>query len=236
MMWLGLAILAIGAIVLVLMDNPGAVLGVSDSDLAQIVTATALLVVIGLPLLFSYRGRLGQAARHAAIWLAIALALLIGYTYRTEFAEVSQRVLGEVVPGRTVSGMETGPDGRSQPVVIIRANAEGHFSVRADIDGHSLPMLVDTGATTVTLSYEDAELVGIDMGNLYFSVSVHTANGMGQAAEVRLRSLTVGDIEVQGVRALVTQKGAMRGSLLGMNFLRSLKGFEVRGDRLILKG
>ena len=145
-------------------------------------------------------------------------------------------VLGEVVPGMSATMVETGPDGDDRRVVVIRADSTGHFTVRATINGHTLPMLVDTGATAITLSYEDAERIGIDVGNLHFSLSVHTANGIANAAEVRLRSLSVGEIEVKGLRALVTQPGAMRGSLLGMNFLRSLGSYEVRGDRMYLRG
>lgn len=236
MMWIGLAILAAGAIVLVLMDDPGTIFGVTDSGFAQIISASALLLLIGVPLLWSYRGRMGEAARHAATWLGIALAILVFYTYRTEMIDVSQRVMSEVMPGFAVSQNETGADGQLHRVVTISADASGHFNVRADVDGHTIPMMVDTGATTVTLSYEDAARIGIDTDNLYFSVNVHTANGIGNAAEVRLRTLSVGDLQVEGLRALVTQPGAMRGSLLGMNFLRSLESFEIRGDRLILKG
>lgn len=237
MMWLGLAILAVGAIILLLKGGSGGdVFGLSDDAFVGVVTSVALLVLIGLPLLRSYRGRFGEAARHAAIWLAIALALLVGYTYRSEMTLVAQRVLGEVVPGMSATMVETGPDGDDRRVVVIRADSTGHFTVRATINGHTLLMLVDTGATAITLSYEDAERIGIDVGNLHFSLSVHTANGIANAAEVRLRSLSVGEIEVKGLRALVTQPGAMRGSLLGMNFLRSLGSYEVRGDRMYLRG
>jgi len=231
--WIGIGILALAAIILILVEDPGAALGVTDSDFARIASATALLLVIGLPLLWSYRGRMGTAAQHIAIWLAIALLLLIAYTYRFELSTIGQRLAGELIPGLPAS-QTISVDGADQQIVTIRADSTGHFSVRAEINGHSLPMLVDTGATTVTLAHEDARKVGINPDDLYFNIPVETANGRTEAAEVRLQSVSVGGIAVQGLRALVTRPGAMRGSLLGMNYLRSLGAFEFRGGELVL--
>ncbi|WP_137392291.1 retropepsin-like aspartic protease family protein [Rhodoligotrophos defluvii] len=232
--WLGIGILALAAIILILVDDPGGAIGITDADFARLASAAALLLVIGLPLLWSYRGRINVAAQHIATWLFIALVLLIAYTYRFELSAIGQRLAGELVPGlpatRTVS-----VGGADQQIVTIRADASGHFNLHAEINGHPLAMLLDTGATTVTLSYEDAQRVGINPADLYFNVPVDTANGRSRAAEVRLQSVSVGGISVPGLRALVTQPGAMRGSLLGMNFLRSLGAFEFRGSELVLR-
>jgi aspartyl protease family protein len=96
-------------------------------------------------------------------------------------------------------------------------------------------MLIDTGATTIVLRPADARQAGLDVERLSYSVPVQTANGMAYAAAVRLRQVTVGPIVIDGVDALVAKPGALKESLLGMNFLRRLKSYEFSGDYLTLR-
>ncbi|MGF7161129.1 aspartyl protease family protein [Rhodoligotrophos appendicifer] len=232
--WIGIGILGIAALALVLADNPGAAFGVTSADFAQLASAIALLVVLGASLIWSYRGHMRDAVRHAAIWIGIALLLLLGYTYRLDLLVVSQRMLAELVPGMPVISTVT-TEGGDQRAVTIRADATGHFRVRTAVNGVDLDLMVDTGATAVTLSYDDARRIGLDMDNLFFIVPIETANGASQAAEVRLKTVSVGGITVSGLRALVVGQGQLRSSLLGMNYLRVVGSFEVRGDELVLK-
>ena len=96
-------------------------------------------------------------------------------------------------------------------------------------------MLVDTGATSIALSYEDAAAAGILPMPADFKVPMQTANGTGFAAAVRLQEVRVGQIVVRDVQGVVVPRGALSGSLLGMSFLGKLKGFEVAADNLVLK-
>ncbi|MEX2036258.1 MAG: TIGR02281 family clan AA aspartic protease, partial [Xanthobacteraceae bacterium] len=63
-----------------------------------------------------------------------------------------------------------------------------------------------------------------------------TANGRTRAAPVTLDRLAVGDIVERAVPALIAQPGQLRTSLLGMSFLNRLESWEVRGDRLMMRG
>jgi aspartyl protease family protein len=119
--------------------------------------------------------------------------------------------------------------------VRLRRRPDGHFVVRAQVNGTSVPMLIDTGATTIVLRPADARQAGLDVDRLSYSVPVQTANGMAYAAAVRLRQVTVGPIVIDGVDALVARPGALKESLLGMNFLRRLKSYEFSGDYLTLR-
>src|SRR5690606_37760391 len=105
---------------------------------------------------------------------------------------------------------------------------------RMVINGKSIPALVDTGATTTVLSAEDARVVGFDPASLNYTVRVSTANGTASAAAVRAEEIAVGNIVRRNQPVLVAAPGALRQSLLGMNFIGSLSGFDVRGDRMIL--
>jgi aspartyl protease family protein len=197
----------------------------------------AMLALVGLYLLFmgsDYRGRARDALRHAIAWIGIALALIVGYTYRDELRSVVNRVAGEVLPpGHTILVESTSP---GEQAVRLRRQDNGHFVARGSANGVSLALLVDTGASTVVLKPADAERAGIDTNALSFTTPVSTANGTTYAAPVRLKSVSVGPLEVRDVEALVAQPGALNENLLGMSFLRRLRSYEFSGDFLTLRG
>ncbi len=71
---------------------------------------------------------------------------------------------------------------------------------------------------------------------LNYSVNVDTANGRARAAPVTLDRLSIGGIIERSVPALIAQPGQLRTSLLGMTFLNRLESWEVRGDKLLMRG
>lgn len=196
-----------------------------------------LLALAGLYLLFSsgdYQGRARDAVKHALMWIGIAAALIVGYTYREDLRTVAYRVAGEVLPpGHTIL-VETAPTG--EQAVRLRRQENGHFVVRGAANGVGMSLLVDTGASTVVLKPADAERAGIDTNALSFTTPVSTANGTTYAAPVRLKSVSVGSLEVRDVEALVAQPGALSENLLGMSFLKRLRSYEFSGDFLTLRG
>lgn len=234
LIWLALVLLALVALFLVLSGNPdalgGTIAGVEPGMMVYAVALAAYAV-----LLFSNRGgRLGQSLRYLAIWAGLALALVAAYAYRVEFSQVANRVVGELAPpgqSVTLEGENGGPR-----TVRIRQRGDGHFAARADVNSRAiLTMMVDTGASTVVLKAADAERVGIDTGALAFSIPVQTANGNAYAAATRLRSISIGGIEVRDVDALVAKPGSLNESLLGMSFLRRLRSYEISGEFLTLR-
>jgi aspartyl protease family protein len=117
----------------------------------------------------------------------------------------------------------------------LKAGQNGHFIVKAEINGRDVRVMVDTGASAVALSYEDAEKVGLHPSNLDFNVPVSTANGVVKAAGVNLDKIEIDGVRVSDVQGLVMPEGVMRGSLLGMSFLGKLKSFKVEDGVLYLK-
>ena len=120
-------------------------------------------------------------------------------------------------------------------ITELEAGEGGHFITRAKINHSGVNVLVDTGASAVALSFEDAEKVGLKPRNLDFNVAVSTANGIGTAAHVMLNEVEINGVRVRDVEGLVLQKGAMQGTLLGMSFLSRLRSFSVEQGKLILK-
>ena len=98
-----------------------------------------------------------------------------------------------------------------------------------------LRMMVDTGASSIVLTYDDAMRLGINADNLVFSIEVSTANGRAMAAPVTLRQVAIGPIMRGTIRGMVTQPGQLDQSLLGMSFLETLGSIEITRDELRLK-
>jgi len=111
----------------------------------------------------------------------------------------------------------------------------GHFKSNARINGTSIRVMVDTGASTVALSHEDARRAGFRIDDLRFDTPVSTANGIVNAARVKIDRIEVGGIRVERVEGMVMPKGAMVGSLLGMSFLSRLDSYEVKNGVLLLR-
>jgi aspartyl protease family protein len=125
--------------------------------------------------------------------------------------------------------------GASRAVQIVRGRA-GEFALHAKINGVTAPMVIDTGATWVVLTYETAKAAGLPLELLEYDVEVETAGGHTRAARLTLDRLAVGKLVERSVPALVVPHGQMKTNLLGMSFLDRLESWEVRADRLMLHG
>ena len=233
MLWLLLLIIAAGGVVLISMGDAGSIAGFDAASIFGLVAGVALLIWIGSSLGGAYRGRLATAARDLAVWLLLAVALVAGYSYRQEIGAISRRVTGELMPPGEALSVENGKAGET--AIRIRKRQDGHFVARTQVHGAPVSMLVDTGATTVTLTAADARAIGLDVSKLAFTVPVMTANGTGYRASVRLRAISIGPITFEGVEAMVAPAGALNQSLLGMSFLRRLRSYEFSGEFLTLR-
>jgi aspartyl protease family protein len=120
--------------------------------------------------------------------------------------------------------------------VQIARGQSGEFALRARINGVVAPMVVDTGATSVVLTYETAKAAGLPLELLDYDVDVETAGGHTKAARLTLDRLAIGKLVERSVPALVVPHGQMKTNLLGMSFLDRLESWEVRSDHLMLRG
>ncbi|HEY3796861.1 MAG TPA: TIGR02281 family clan AA aspartic protease [Caulobacteraceae bacterium] len=116
----------------------------------------------------------------------------------------------------------------------IAKSADGHFWADAQVDGRPVRFLVDTGASDVALTADDARALGFAPETLTYSYTVMTANGPARAAPIKLGIVSVGRAEVEDVDAFVIDKG-LETSLLGMTYLGRLAKFEATPDSLVLK-
>jgi aspartyl protease family protein len=227
LLWFLLLALTTALLVLVLQRNETVLAELAHLDNSSLETKIMALALVGIIVLTLFRQRFPHALESALIWVAVALLLLLGYTYRLELDDVMQRVLAELMPGRATT--------RGRTVEIARGSG-GSFAVATQVNGARVAMVLDTGASSVVLTQEAARAAGLPLEVLNYSVNIETANGRGRAAPVTLDRLAVGGIVERSVPALIAQAGQLRTNLLGMSFLNRLESWEVRGDKLLLRG
>ena len=197
-----------------------------DAERAPMAIGTALLIsVLVASHVFNWRGTASDAVRYTLIWGGLFLALILAYSYRNDANGVWQRVTGELSPATPLE--------RNGGQVVLHRADDGHFHADTTVNGNTVRMLVDTGASTIALSAEDAARIGIDVDALEFTTFVSTANGTAVAANVRLKEVRLGSIVRRDVRATVTRN--LEGSLLGLSFLDQLSSYATQGDQLVLK-
>ena len=117
----------------------------------------------------------------------------------------------------------------------LKAGNQGHYVIKARINKSDIDVMVDTGASVVALSYEDAQRAGLRPNTLDFNVPVSTANGSVNAARAKLDRVEIDTVRVDNVDALVLPTGALNGTLLGMSFLSKLDSFKSEDGVLTLK-
>src|SRR5262245_60353668 len=119
----------------------------SEHDYTSLTVSSIWAAVIGSAVIVMFRKQLSQALQAALLWALIAAILLLGYTYRMELRAVGDRVMAEIVPGWVAQ--------RGNTVEIARSRA-GDFTVRAQVNGARVPMVLDSGASAVVLTQEAA--------------------------------------------------------------------------------
>lgn len=182
----------------------------------------AFLVLLGVALLgyllVANRDRLGALVRQATLWGLIFVGLIAA-------AGLWQDIRRTALPRQTVFAAE----GR---IEVPRAR-DGHYYLTLDIGGTPVRFVVDTGATDLVLSREDALRLGIDPGALVYSGTARTANGSVRTARTRLAEVRLGPFVDRNMPAWVNA-GEMDDSLLGMAYLQRFDRLEIAGGRLLL--
>ena len=224
----GLAIILLGMAALVFFHGQGEIAGLRADEFASLVAPGALALMIASLIIQEFRGQWIRGVQAVLFWAVLFVGLVGFYSYRGELHEAANRLISEMSPGEP----EIGTGGE----VSVTRRMDGAFAVAGRVNDRDLRFIFDTGASTVVLTAEAAQAVGFAPAALNYIVPVATANGRTLAAPVTLDTFKVGSITERRVRALVARPGTLRENLLGMTFLERLASYEVRGNRLILRG
>ncbi len=128
-----------------------------------------------------------------------------------------------------------GPAAANSRSVVIPRDEHGHFEVEGRVDGRRLKFMVDTGASVIALTTNDAAMLGIHPARNEFTALVKTANGTVRAAPIELNMVEISDLVLHDVAAMVLPEGALSDNLLGLSFLSRLRRFEYSEGRLVLE-
>jgi aspartyl protease family protein len=171
--------------------------------------------------LFAMRMPLGKALKMALAWVAIFGVAFLLFAFRGEFSQLGQRIRAEATGSPIVEG----------EVVRIPVAEDGHFYVNAKLNGHDVRFMVDSGASVTTVSRSAANAAGMEIGTR--RATVITANGPTSVMRSYADRLQIGSIERTDFPVDVSEQEGL--NLLGMNFLRSLQGWRVEGNYLVLQ-
>ena len=218
---------ALSLAALIASSDQDAIANLLRHDVGSLMLKIALVIFAGGIVLMLFREKLSKALEAMLFWAVVGLLLVVGYSYRFELRDVADRVMAELMPGHVA--------GRGRSVQVVRGNG-GDFAISAHINGVKISMVLDSGASSVVLTQEAAKAAGLPIEVLNYTINVDTANGRTRAASVTLDRIAVGGLVERSVPALVAQPGQLKSNLLGMTFLNRLQSWEVRGDKLRMRG
>ena len=163
------------------------------------------------------KDNLSKLIKSASAWIIIFSCFVAGYGL---WQDLSTR---ETIVGK-----------KNVSEITIRLNEDGHFHAKVLVNDVEIEFLIDTGATHIVLSKEDAEKLDYDLSKLIFWGKSNTANGIVETAPVRLQSVKLGQFSDKNVLAYIN-KGLMKQSLLGMSFLNNFSSVEFQRETLYLR-
>ena len=184
----------------------------------QLYLALFVVLIVG-SFFLAQRTNVAQVLRGLGRWVLIGFAIaLLGATWGD---------LRSIFDGQ----VSVSQDGQE---ITVPRSFDGHYYLTLEVNGNPVRFMVDTGATDIVLSREDAAKSGIDMDRLIFLGQARTANGIVETAPVRLNSVSIGPLEDRNIRAVVNG-GELYGSLLGMGYLSRFGTLIIEDSVLTLR-
>lgn len=188
-------------------------------DLPRIIAIIILVAAVTGWFFTENRQSLGKTTKGLLAWGLIFIGMMAGIGLWGD-------VRNDIMPRQTV--LEDG-----QGIMVPRSD-DGHFHVVAEMNGVPVEFLVDTGASDIVLTREDARRIGLDPDGLVFLGRARTANGVVETAYTKVGDVRLGPIAFRDVPVSVNG-GEMDRSLLGMSFLSRFDRLEISDNRLVLE-
>ncbi|WP_100366890.1 retropepsin-like aspartic protease family protein [Yoonia maricola] len=189
----------------------------STDQIMQLTYLVLLGAAIAGSAIVAGRKNMGKMAQQAAVWALIFIGAIGAYG-------LWEDISNDVNPRQAIIDSST--------VAVPRGN-DGHYHLTLEINNVPIAFVIDTGASQVVLTEQDAALIGIDPASLTYSSFANTANGVVSTAPVTLDEVVLGDITDRSVPAVVNG-GEMDVSLLGMTYLGLYNRIEISNGQLVL--
>ncbi len=207
-------------------------LGLSNTAQAQSVTLAGML---GSKALVIVDGKTPKSVAVGESHLGVKVLSTNGDSAVVELAGRRHTLRVGDAPASVGAGgaSNTTGTGANGSKIVMTAGSGGHFLSMGQINGHSVQLMVDTGATAVSLSTADAQRMGLNLKGAQI-VRLSTANGVTQGWRVKLDSVRLGDVEVFNVDAVVSS-AAMPFVLLGNSFLTRFQMTRDNDQMVLVK-
>jgi aspartyl protease family protein len=186
-------------------------------EIGQFAYLVLLFVAVGGWAVTELRRNWGRSIRQLAAWGFIFIGIIAAYGLWTD-------IRNDLNPRQSL--VQSG-------VVEVPRAPDGHYQLVVRLNDVPVNFLVDTGASDIVLTKQDAERIGIDLSDLDFLGRATTANGNVQTAAISIDTVQLEDIIDRNVRASVNN-GEMPDSLLGMSYLSRFEKLEISGNTLVL--
>ena len=193
----------------------------AGQDYARLTYLGILIAVLVGSVLITRRGALGKMAKQAGIWLFIFVAVIAAMGMWQDIR--TTHPTGANADNTQVKGDK----------IVLSKQSDGHYYLNLTVNDQTLTFMVDTGASQIVLSQQDAAKLGFKRDQLSYWLQAQTANGTVQMAPVRLEKITLDDFSDQNIQAVVNS-GELRKSLLGMSYLNLFSSIEIKQNRMIL--
>lgn len=191
----------------------------NDLMLGGVYILMAIMLVLGS--LMARREPLARMVVAALAWIVIFAAGFVLFTFRDDFGYLAQRLKAEAIGTPVSEGQET-----RIPMAI-----DGHFWVKAKLNGRDVKFLVDSGATMTTIDRQTANQAGVQVSSRADDF-VRTGNGIIRVSSGQADQLSIGSITRRNVGLQIADNDDL--NVLGMNYLSSLRRWGVEGRWLIL--
>lgn len=204
-----------------------ALLFIKNNQTSTIFLLFSLFIMIFSIYQFSKKNGVSTAFKQIFIWVFIMSLLIVFYAFKSDFNYFTMRVISVLIPSYNWV---------SDQKIVISRHHDGHFYLNAKTKNNkTITFLVDTGASDVALSKEDAKTLGIDLTKLKYNKKYYTANGISMGATIILPTLKIGNITLSNIKGHVSS-GDMSGSLLGMSVIKRFKNFSIDKNLLFISG
>jgi aspartyl protease family protein len=197
----------------------------SENSVINIIYTLILMALLSGGLIFHIRHNRTKTLKHLAIWGLLICLLILLYSYRYDYYNFKERFLGELLPNR--------PTTQKDGSITLRLSQDGHYYINIYINNQKIRFMIDTGASDIVLSKQDAKKLGLNTSSLKYSKPYNTANGISYGAAITLNQINIAEFTLKNIPASVNS-GKMENSLLGMSFLNQLSGYSVKDNILTL--
>ena len=187
-------------------------------NIASLIYLSMLGLAVAGWFFVSGREKIGKSLQMAAVWAFIFLGVIAGYGLWNDVQ-------------RQTTGGQMLQLGEGQ--IVVPRQRDGHYYLTLALNGENIRFVVDTGATDIVLTRNDAARAGLNPDSLNFIGTANTANGQVRTAPVRIDTVRLGDITDTNVFASVND-GEMFGSLLGMRYLEKWGSIQIANGELRL--